>query len=122
MTEQPDTDAVTWVTAADYDRIVANLDEPEVVNERIRAAAQRMRLDGLADLFTRPDVFTSPTPDRDGYTIAVYLPPGVTEAERDRMFDAVADAAIAAEGQGWDAHVVGVPGDPLCICHEATRD
>jgi hypothetical protein len=58
------------------------------------------------------------TPGRDGYTISVYIPAAATEAERDRMFDAVADAAHGAEGDGWDVHVVGVPGDPLGICHE----
>lgn len=53
--------------------------------------------------------------DRDGYTITVHLPPGVTEADRDRMFDAVADAAHGAETGGWTVDVSGVPGDPMGI-------
>jgi hypothetical protein len=67
--------------------------------------------EGLARLVGRADVFATPTPDRDGYTIAVYLPPGVTETDRDRLYDAIADAAH--HGDGWD--VVGVPGDPMGI-------
>lgn len=115
MTEQPDTDAVTWISPADYNRLQAALDEPGEPNGRIRREVERMRAEaGVSGLRHGSE----PTPERDGYTIGVYLPPGATEAERDRMTDAVADAAATAEGDGWDVHVVGVPGDPMSICHE----
>ena len=112
MTEQPDTDAVTYVTAADYGRLQAALDAPGVPNGRIRREAEGVRAEaGVSGL--RHGI--EPTPDRDGYTIGVYLPPGVPEAERDRVFDAVADAAHAAEGGGWTVDVSGTPGDPAGI-------
>lgn len=69
---------------------------------------------GLTRLRDAPDVFAAPTPDLDGYTIGVYLPPGVTADVRQYLFQAIADVAHTADWhQGWDAHVVGLPGDLL---------
>jgi len=59
-----------------------------------------------------------PTPERDGYTIGVFIPACATEEERDRMYNRIAEAAHGAEGGSWDAHVVGEPGDPLAIVHD----
>lgn len=71
-------------------------------NARIRAAVEQLRGERQA------------TPERDGYTIGVFLPPGVSEAVRDRLADQIADAAHDADdGADWDAHVVGLPGDVL---------
>jgi transcriptional regulator with XRE-family HTH domain len=77
-------------------------DEPAEPNPRIQAAVAEMRAE------------RTPMPERDGYTIGVYLPPGATEAVRDALFDRIADAVHSAEdGKPWDAHVVGMPGDRL---------
>jgi hypothetical protein len=68
------------------------------------------------------DAGLEPTPERDGYTIAVYLPretPWPTvEALTDQIMDAVHDAD---HGQGWDAHVAGQAGDPLGIVDGTPR-
>lgn len=50
------------------------------------------------------------TPDRDGYTFGVYLPPGVSEEVRDRLGDRIMDLVADAVP---DAEVVGQAGDPL---------
>lgn len=42
LTDQPDSDHVTWVEPPEYERITASLDEPPVPNERTRAAAKQM--------------------------------------------------------------------------------
>lgn len=77
-------------------------DEPAEPNPRIQAAAAEMRAE------------RTPTPERDGYTIAVYLPPGVSASTRDFLFRATAALAHDADdGQGWDAHVIGQAGDLL---------
>ena len=128
MTEQPDIDHVTYVSPADYDRINAALDEPPEPNERTRATAKQLRQErpgytSWAEL--RPRVVTSEqrvaevraeleqaraTPDRDGYTIGVFLPPGVSEAVRDQLADQIMDLVQQAV---HGAEIVGQAGDPL---------
>ena len=56
----------------------------------------------------------TPTPERDGYTIAVYLPSGVRGDVRQYLHRAISDLAHTTDWhQGWDAHVVGQAVDPL---------
>lgn len=50
------------------------------------------------------------TPDRDGYTIGVYLPPGVSQAVREQLGDRI---AALAHQVARDVEVVGTAGDPL---------
>lgn len=73
-------------------------DELAQPNPRIRAAVEQMRADRQA------------TPDRDGYTFGVYLPPGISEDVRDRLGDQIMDLVADTVP---DAGVVGQAGDPL---------
>lgn len=79
-----------------------SVDDEAEPNPRIQAAVAKLRAE------------RTPTPERDGYTIAVYLPPGVSASVRAYLSQAIADLAHTADWhQGWDAHVVGQAGDPL---------
>lgn len=120
MTEQPDTDHFTYVTAAEYSRLQAALDVPGVPNGRIRREVERMRAEaGVSGLLHRSD----PTPERDGYTIGVYLPPGAPWATVEALTDQIMGlAATVGDGQRWDVHVTGQAGDPMRICHEPDAD
>ena len=77
-------------------------DEPAEPDPRTQAVAAELRAERTA------------TPERDGYTIGVYLPPGVSATVREYLSQAIGDVAHTADWhQGWDAHVVGVAGDPM---------
>jgi hypothetical protein len=74
--------------------------------------------EGLARLVGRADVFATRRPDRDGYTIGVYLPPEATEADIEAIMTKVADAVHGYEYEGpWDPSVVGHAGDWLYVDH-----
>lgn len=122
ISEQPDTDHVTWVKPSEFARINASLDGPAEPNVRVRAAAEqlrgernhrtiRARMRPQTAEATAVQLSTEPAPAHpSGYTIGVYLPPGVSEEVRDRLADCIAAMAQQAV---HGADVVGQAGDPL---------
>lgn len=60
--------------------------------------------------------------DRDGYTVGIYFPPAAPWDAVEAFFDRAAEDAYGIDRTGWDASVVGLPGDQLDIGAEDPLD
>lgn len=117
-----------------YDRLAADWASHLPPEARTEMDAELARLDGqerdahfaawrsTALVYADPELHAAlssdsgddPTPERDGYTIGVHLPPEAPWATVEALSTQIADLVhAAADGQGWDVYVVGQPGDPL---------